>query len=299
MSLYPITISIPAEKIVGSIPKKTRIMSALIPGNTSTYIYNDEESYYQGYKESMFAITKKKGGWDCLRHYEIIACGTIPYFEELDQCPIHTLSLFPKEYVLQGNLLYSKIKEYSFEEIPEALNKEYYALVEKLVKHLRAFLTTEKMVDYILEKTNKQNVKKVLYLSQFQFPDYIRCLTLHGFKKRFGQQCIDFPKIMHLYKDQGINYHLLYGKGMTYSSLLTGEYRDDPVIQQDSVMDAITNHEYDLIIYGSYHRGMLYYEHVCNHYKPNEVVLLCGEDCHNCGFEQHVHKGHHIFVREL
>jgi hypothetical protein len=30
---------------------------------------------------------QKKGGWDCLRHYEIIGNGCMPYFENIEKCP--------------------------------------------------------------------------------------------------------------------------------------------------------------------------------------------------------------------
>ena len=32
--------------------------------------------------ESYFGSTKKKAGWDCMRHYEIVASGAVPFFDE-------------------------------------------------------------------------------------------------------------------------------------------------------------------------------------------------------------------------
>ena len=55
--LHPITFSIPKEKICDTYNIKTKILSDLIPGNTSTYIYNNEQDYYNEYKTSYFAIT--------------------------------------------------------------------------------------------------------------------------------------------------------------------------------------------------------------------------------------------------
>ena len=62
MALYPITFSIPSEKIVTTIPKKSYIVAKFIPVGVGekTYIYNTEEEYYNDYKQSLFAITKKK-----------------------------------------------------------------------------------------------------------------------------------------------------------------------------------------------------------------------------------------------
>ena len=85
--LNPIGFSIPKEKLCNYYIKKTKILSDLIPGNTKTYIYNTEEEYYNEYKQSYFAITKLKGGWDCMRHYEILADGCIPYFVNIEKCP--------------------------------------------------------------------------------------------------------------------------------------------------------------------------------------------------------------------
>ncbi len=56
--LFPITYSIPEEKIVNKIPYKTKMLSDLIPGKTDTYIYNNETDYYNEYKSSYFAITQ-------------------------------------------------------------------------------------------------------------------------------------------------------------------------------------------------------------------------------------------------
>jgi hypothetical protein len=45
----PISFAIPKEKIcINSIEKKIDI-ATIIPGNKSTYIYNDENEYYKGY----------------------------------------------------------------------------------------------------------------------------------------------------------------------------------------------------------------------------------------------------------
>ena len=108
MSLIPITFSIAEEKICSqvNIHEKCKIMSSLIPGDTTTYIYNTEEKYYNEYKQSYFAITKIKGGWDCLRHYEILANGCVPIFIEIEKCPPNTLSILPKDLFIEANQIY-------------------------------------------------------------------------------------------------------------------------------------------------------------------------------------------------
>jgi len=286
--LYPITFSIPEEKIINYIPSKTKLLSDLIPGKIETYIYNNEKDYYSEYRKSYFAITTKKAGWDCLRHYEILANGCIPYFPDLTECPENTLSLFPKKLILEGNLLYNKFKNDNQINI-----SEYNELLVKLLHYVLNNLTTKKIASYVLSKCIK-NVKKILYLSGNIDPDYLRCLTLHGFKELFGTNCHDYPKIQHIYKG---NYNDLYGKGISYTNLLDHSLHDDKL--NDTLLDDIRNKYYDLIIYGSYHRGMPYYELINTIYKPSEIVLLCGEDIHCCDYSFWSEKGHVIFVREL
>lgn len=94
--LFPISYSIPEEKIIDHIPIKYKMISSLYPGDKSTYIYNTEEEYYDEYRKSIFAYTFKKGGWDCMRHYEILACGCIPYFTDIYECPNNILIFCPK-----------------------------------------------------------------------------------------------------------------------------------------------------------------------------------------------------------
>jgi len=297
--LHPITFSIPKEKIDEKENEKTKILSDLIPGDTSTYIYNTEEEYYNEYKKSYFAITKLKAGWDCMRHYEIIANGCIPYFIDIENCPKNTMYLLPKEKLIEANKLYDeKFKNKQMNELTEEDKRDYNILKRELLEYTKEHLTTEKMGEYVLKKTNYEKVEKILYLSGDIKPDYLRCLTLHGLKEKMGKECHDYPKIPHIYKTDSIDYTNLYGKGMSYTKLLEESMHDDNL--DNSVYDDIKNKKYEIVIYGSYHRGMPYYDLVNEIYKPNEIILLCGEDIHWwCDCKHYVEKGHHVFVREL
>lgn len=292
--LHPITFSIPKIKITNTIHSKKKICSDLIPGQLSTYIYDNEESYYDEYKQSLFATTTKKGGWDCLRHYEIMANGCIPYFPNLESCPPNTLYFFPKELILESNRIYESIS-------PEGLDDNKFEkcmnIIKKLVLYTHNNLTTERTASYILSKSSILNPQKILFLSQSIDPDYLRCLTLHGFKTRFGINCDDYPKIPHLYTDYIIPNDKLYGKGMTYSKLLSNELHQSKT--EEEILTNIKNKYYDAIIYGSFHRGMPYYDFILSYYSPEKIILLCGEDEHLCTHIRYTDLSHHVFVREL
>jgi hypothetical protein len=297
--LHPITFSVPSEKICTDthLIVKTKICSDLIPGDTSTYIYNTEREYYDEYKKSYFAITKKKGGWDCLRHYEIILNGCIPYFIDIEHCPINTMYLLPKQLLLEANALYDRFKHINIHDVNTDFIIEYNTLQTKLLEYLKQHLTTEKVAKYVLDKSNIMDATKILFLSGCTQPDYLRCLTLHGFKKTFGQNCHDYPKVPHIYKSNDIQYDKLYGKGMTYSNLLDQSLHNDSL--DTRIEEDIRNKYYDIVIYGSYARGTPYYDLVSAIYQPNEIILICGEDEIRDDYKKYLSKGQIVFVREL
>lgn len=92
----PIQFAIPAEKIAADPQPKTKVQAYVDPRDTRTYIYDTEPAYYADYAESLFGFTMKKAGWDCLRHYEIMANGCIPNFEDIQSCPVWTMMSLPK-----------------------------------------------------------------------------------------------------------------------------------------------------------------------------------------------------------
>ena len=97
-NVLPISFAVPKEKILKNInDNPTNLLAPLVPGRLSTYIYQDEKTYYSMYSNSIFAITNKKLGWDCLRHYEILMNGCIPLFFNIKDCPKLILKTLPKE----------------------------------------------------------------------------------------------------------------------------------------------------------------------------------------------------------
>ena len=108
--VYPISFAIPKNKIIeGSLFNPKFLLSPLIPGRLKTYIYEDELSYYNMYQNSIFSLTYKKAGWDCLRHYEILMNGSIPIFLNIEKCPTFTMCNFPKKIIFDINKKYESV----------------------------------------------------------------------------------------------------------------------------------------------------------------------------------------------
>lgn len=98
--VHPISFALPTSKLQKP-REKTRDVAICDPRDRSTYIYADEASYYAGYGESLFGVTIKKAGWDCMRHYEILANHCIPLFLDITRCPEGTMTPFPKDRCLE------------------------------------------------------------------------------------------------------------------------------------------------------------------------------------------------------
>lgn len=277
MPIYPISFSIPEQKIVSSVPPKTKTFAYIDPRDTSTYIYSDEQSYYTDYRESIFGHTMKKAGWDCLRHYEILANGCIPWFHDLDSCPPNTMTHFPKDLV----------KRAMESDTPE----EY---IPDLLEYTRTHLTCRAMAQYVLNTVGCPRPSRILYLGGDPRTDYLRCLTLIGMKQILGENCVEHVRVPAIYDD--FQYpHRMYGRGFTYSRVLPMTAKSNPI----SMID-IVSRKFDLVIYGSVHRGMPFWDIVNRVYPPEKIVVFCGEDtCKHCSAEYFGNRGYHAFIREL
>lgn len=272
---HPIQFAVPECKVVTAIPEKDQDFAFIIPGKVDTYIYTEEADYYKDYQRSFFAVTTKKAGWDCLRHYEILANGCIPYFLDLDSCDENTMYFLPRELIKEAMNLegvsYLHIDHSRFD------RAKYNEILLKLLEHTQKYLTTKQMANYVLKTISYSGKGNILYLSQDPAPDYLRCLMLIGFKELFQNNVVDFPKIEHIYKSYPGNFKALYGRGMTYTRII-----EDLPINRANIQQRILQKEFDLIIYGSVHRGMPFYADVLKAYEPEKIVYFCGEDFHAC-----------------
>lgn len=286
MPIHPISFCVPLENIVHNVPDKDKMVADC---QCDSRKYTVEKEYFHEYQRSLFGNTKKKSGWDCNRHYEILANGCIPYFENMDMIPLNTMVDFPKDIVRRGMLL-------------QSLNRdEYEPIIKELLQHTRDHLTTESRVKYILETLGKkqEDVKSVLYLGDDETPDYLRCTVLHGFKKIFNEKCVDVVRVPHIYDSYPIEKRKdVSGFGFSFAFRIPSEY--DTKCDRSNIYERIAHHEFDVIIYGSVHRGQPMLEHVLTHYNENEIAFLCGEDIHHCFMLRSpiAHK-HHVFIREL
>ena len=91
--VYPIGTSIPESRILSiDLSQKYQLFQNSYPRyaffetpdevNRKHHIYNNEEEYYSDLSRSWFGLTCKRGGWDAMRHCEIIAAGTLLLYRD-------------------------------------------------------------------------------------------------------------------------------------------------------------------------------------------------------------------------
>ena len=140
-NLLPIHFAIPQEKIFPFISgKKQKILARSVP--TEGFAggsFDTEKEYYEDYQQSKFGITTKKAGWDCMRHYEIMANSCIPLFYNIEGCPSRTLTNLDK------NLLKECLDAFLDDSKTYNISKEIHSYT--LNK-----LTTTNLAQYVLEK---------------------------------------------------------------------------------------------------------------------------------------------------
>ena len=288
--IYPLSYCIPDECLCESTIDKKRLFSFVIPGNRNSYQfdYTQEAMYYKQYTESYFAHTKKKGGWDCLRHYEIISNKCIPIFENLEYCPSYTMTTFPKSIILKS---IQELLPWKNENI-----EKYNNYVNEIIEHTKNNCTTSATANYFLKTLSNYGLnspKRVLLLRCDEGVNYTRELLWIGLKRLIMNEAdgfaVEYPKMKFLYDSitEEQKQHL-YGNGFTYSGRLK---EDNICFTEEEIVKKIDEKYWDLIIYGKVgpdenvqgsHPNLPYWKNIFKIYNKNQIVFLYGGDeCFN------------------
>lgn len=130
---------VPEGLIVKEVPDKEKEFSSIVPGQP--YTFTQEEDYHREYQRSRYGTVTRRGGWNTMRVLEVLANGCCPWFEGLQDCPERTLKFLPKEIILAGMGLKQR----------KGPDREYVGVVEELLGHTRAHLTTRATARRLLE----------------------------------------------------------------------------------------------------------------------------------------------------
>lgn len=140
---FPISFAIPESKMHHTPElKKEQLFGTILPGVKDTYIFKEEQPYYDDYYKAYYGLTTKKAGWDCMRHYEILGNYCIPYFPDLYNCPANTMQNFPRALVTAGMKL-AHTKNFK--------DDQYQEIVHQLHQYTLDHLTTKAMAKKVIE----------------------------------------------------------------------------------------------------------------------------------------------------
>jgi len=147
-NVLPISFAFPTNKVNKGVTKERRIAYS-DPNDRKTYIFKTESEYYQDYKYSKYARTKPKSGWDCLRHYEIMGNGCVPFFPDIINCPRYVMMRFPKA-------LLTKIAFFE-KNNPKWLDQNYEYFQSEIMDHMLKYNTTKALAEHVMKELSLIN----------------------------------------------------------------------------------------------------------------------------------------------
>jgi hypothetical protein len=272
-------------------PHPTELVSPIVPGYP--YSFHSEADYLAKYAESYFALTHRKAGWDCFRHVEIMASGSVPLMPDASEIPEFSMVHYPK---------------HALAKIARKVAVERGRPSWELRSELRAFflkhLTTKSMAAYILEAAGIPPDASVLFLDANlpSNPEYISTLTAIGLKENLGSNCTLHPTADFLYQDSHIDTQGFYGRGFGYGKKIEPTHRaHHELAEVTSLTNSVDYKDFDYAVVGSITRNVQLTASLFNHFPPSRIVLIHGEDLPPTTAETHHLRtsGAHVFVRSI
>lgn len=173
---FPISFAVPKEVIVNEVPTKEYYLMPIVPGVVSTLVYDTEQSYYEMYQKSLFGLTWKKSGWDCLRHYEILSQGCLPLFLDIHHLPTTMMKTYPRHQIEKLLDVAVSIKNFDKEmkitydnnttisnvdlseiEFKDLHSYGYFDIANTLLTYTKEYLTTEHQAKTVVDIITNYN----------------------------------------------------------------------------------------------------------------------------------------------
>lgn len=289
--VWPISFSYPFEESPKRNSSETRdLVSSIVPG--ARYSFVNEKEYLRTYGRSHLALSHKKGGWDCLRHLEIIAAGCVPLFPESEDIPSETMFFYPKHFF---GLVWQEFLRTGRH--PDNKTKD------ALWVFAQENLSTMKMSQYVLDATEASS-SRVLFVDE-NLPlkaDYLSVMTLIGLKQLFGASVeVAFP-VPYVYSNYSGSTLGLYGRGFGYCAKLDSKMQSQG--ERKGIIPEFSRaylQSFDLVVVGSVMRNVRSLPEVLRYVPSEKIALLHGEDVGPSRAELNVLRDTncHVFVREL
>lgn len=267
--VIPLSFSWPGPMIQPTQSWESRQdFSEVVPGEP--YSFGDYHRYLKQYQQSKFALTIKKGGWDCFRHLEILASGAIPVMPDIDQCPEWAMAFYPKAAM-------SEVTRQVLQNI-EIDNSFTGALHSFFIENLTAEAMSRRLLNHVGRPKGR-----VLFLDPHlnSVPEYLSVMSYVGLKQSLGRERVIAPfGSGPVYQDWNGNPAELHGLGFGYTKILTADMRSSSEEDIDAdPLPTLTINQDDLVIVGSLSRNKQLANRVQGlRLRQDQVVYLWGDD---------------------
>jgi hypothetical protein len=266
-------------------------MCPVFPGHR--YAFTNEADYISNYGNFSFALTHKKGGWDCFRHLEIMYAGAVPFMPDASLIPEFTMVHYPKKFLA---------------EVAEGLRHSRVVVMpqdsQELARYFNYNLTSAAMARYVLRAAAIDNDAKVLFIdaAAVSMPDYQSIFTLIGLKQTLGKRVsVAFP-LDYVYEDWTGDAAALYGRGFGYSRVLETKLKNRNEISGEALdLSAASLATFDTVVVGSVTRNATLAEQLLARFPAAKTIWIHGEDQGPSASDMATfrEKGVTVFVREL
>ena len=309
--IHPIGFGVPEESVVGCVPVKSRGFAInIVASGNYQFGATEEHEYRRQLRSGFYAHTRRKMGWEAMRHYEILAAGTVPFFTNLSTAPPYALPRLPKRLLLELMRLPGVDAATSTVDPNVMPAGRYYALADALLRVTRQTLTTRAVAADLLSVVHRSlptpaersvPLRTCLFLSGDAVnSDYQRDVVLHGLKAILGAGVVDYASPRHMYRqrngeDTFVSRAGLHGLGYAITGYLEGrggvtsphqapnqtsaqQQLGGDTQQQRGLRDSILRREFDVVVFGSVRRGMPFWPEVEASYPRERIVFVEGED---------------------
>eukprot|EP00667_Euglena_gracilis_P009975 EG_transcript_10142 len=278
---------------------KTRLVAEGLYGKSvrrKDYFTADEGAYLAQYAGAHYVRTKKKAGWDCWRHLEIIVAGAVPVMQNASAIDPLTMFHYPKECFA------------SFAALAEQGVPPSAELRASLWAYFLDHLTCDQMIHFAMAAAGYTPCRgKVLFLDGVvaRQSDYMSTSVLIGLRSVLGPLVEVWREPRYLYSNwQGDPHKLLYGNGLGYAMAIDGALLS-PGLRDGDVRRRLRLGHYDAVVYGSYSRSLAFWEAVraalpaervwAFHGEDDDPLRAAGREFHTSGRAAHALS----FVREM
>lgn len=288
--VWPISFSYPLPARPPSQNQNNSI-NPVYPGHP--YSFELLSEYMDSYSRHAYALTHRKSGWDCFRHVEILASGSVPFMPDASLIPDYTMVHYPKLFLVEvANHLLTNRGTLSTRDR------------ESLHRYFDSHLTSSAMASYLLRASPAVGKGKVLFVDYAieAMPDYQSVLTLIGLKQVMGDRVIHGTPVPYIYQDWTGDAGELYGRGFGYTRVLPKEVRTARELSDNLYsLSAGVFTDIDLLVVGSITRNFERALNLLRFFPASRTVWIHGEDEGPTAAEITLYKefGVTVFVREL